>query len=324
MKRSVAIVGPTPMFVRWSLEQRCDLRQIDRDNLPDSTFRQLRGVREYSVATSEDRVFEDVCVHPAANADQIEQATGFGKDEVLAMFGGEASVTRSCEACSANVDNANGVGANLWAGCYGWLAVDGSSFANGSTVSGDSPSKQPDFLIREIDHVVGMLNIRPLVEANFPVAQPIWYSFWQNRILKIPQLLLLEKIFSAVLRRHESQASEPFVDDLLRLIDAMTISHRQRIPLHVELVPCGVSDGLDWTLAPHCLKCKYSTPDMDANWSQCPACGTTGQLQRVRKFKVLGSRPYVHLVQMMRADPTRAFLQRYEARFAKADGSGKP
>ena len=48
MKRSVAIWGPTPAFIRWAIEHPCELRDIEVDNLADGTFRQLRALRELS------------------------------------------------------------------------------------------------------------------------------------------------------------------------------------------------------------------------------------------------------------------------------------
>ena len=66
MKRSVAIVGPTPAFLEWSIAQECRLRDLDVEqpvDLPSQTFRQLRSVRELGVGRVEGRVFEGTCVH---------------------------------------------------------------------------------------------------------------------------------------------------------------------------------------------------------------------------------------------------------------------
>ena len=118
MKRSVAILGQTPQFVRWAIRKACPLRELS-ENLADDSFRQLRGLRAFSVGRAEGRVVDGVCIHPAASAKKVDEARGFFAAEVLDAHGGEHQVDQCCHGCEANAlaDAVPGV----WAGCYGWL-----------------------------------------------------------------------------------------------------------------------------------------------------------------------------------------------------------
>ena len=276
MKRSVAVLGPTPQFLRWSIDRPCPLRVGGDTASPDATFRQLRGIREFSSALFDGRVFENVCIHPTASSREPESAMGFTESEILGVFGDRETIETCCGACPANT-HAIGSDDALWAGCYGWLTTDGSSIA--SLASGEqktadvATSATDDVLVKEIEFAIQMLNLQPLIESNFSAAKPAWFSFWQNSALTIPQLLLLEKVFSTALRRHESAGDPEFVDDLLCFIDALTLCHRHSLQLNVELVPRGHSDGITWTIFAHCPRCFRGVSSPDETWLTCESCG---------------------------------------------------
>ena len=99
MRRSVAITGATPAFVRWAIWHPCELRPLDPYRFADQTFRKLRGVRELSIAKVENRCDDDFCFHPEAFAENqptVDQVRGFQREEIAAVFGGEAPVFSSC------------------------------------------------------------------------------------------------------------------------------------------------------------------------------------------------------------------------------------
>ena len=317
MKRSVAVLGRTPQFLRWSIDQPCAIRAGGDTASPDATFRQLRGVREFSLGQAEERVFENICVHASASSDQPESAMGFTESEVLEVFGGRESIESCCSGCPANT-NALDSDDPLWAGCYGWLTTDGTSISSLAIGDDESaqmeayPSPAEDMLIKEIEFAIQMLNLQSLIDSNFPKTSPAWFSFWQSSTLTIPQLLLLEKVFSTALRRHESSGDPDFVDDLLRFIDALTLCHRHSLRMNVELVPRGYSDGVTWTIFARCPQCLRCVSSPQETWQTCEACGHESPPSGERKSKVLGLRPYVNLNRVLGNDETVSLLKRYE------------
>jgi hypothetical protein len=282
---------------------------------PDATFRQLRGVREFSNALSEGRIFENICIHDSASSTEPSAAMGFTELEVLGVFGDRRSIDDCCKACHANT-NAIDTDDSLWAGCYGWLTADGSSIASLSneerTTTDFTKAAKDDLLVKEIEFAIQMLNLQPLIESNFSASSPAWFSFWQQPTLTIPQLLLLEKVFSTALRRHESAGDPAFVDDLLRFIDALTLCHRHSLNLNVELVPRGFSDGTTWTIFAHCPRCHHCVSASGETWTTCDSCGLESPPSGERKSKVLGQRPYVNLNRVLGTEKTISLLQRYE------------
>lgn len=317
MKRSVAVLGPTPQFLRWSIDHVCAIRAGGDISSPDSTFRQLRGIREFSLGEAEGRVVDSVCIHGSASSDHPELAMGFTESEVLAVFGGRDAIESCCFGCKANT-NALDSGDPLWAGCYGWLTADGSSIASLSEGEEKSqsddrlPPPSEDMLVKEIEFAIQMLNLGSLIETNFAKTGPAWFSFWENSTLTVPQLLLLEKVFSTALRRHESSGDPDFVDDLLRFIDALTLCHRHSLKLNVELVPRGYSDGVTWTTFAHCPRCHHGVSSPEETWQICAVCGHESPPSGERKSKVLGLRPYVNLDRVLGQARTVSLLKRYE------------
>ncbi len=139
MKRYAAIQGPTPIFVRWALEQPCELRELSEVRFVESSFRQLRSFRELSLARIEDRVVEGVAIHPDAHIDFPAAALGFSQTEVCYTAGGWETVNRACANCPANVATKVASPANnirgrqptddsslsgIAAGCFGFLSND--------------------------------------------------------------------------------------------------------------------------------------------------------------------------------------------------------
>jgi hypothetical protein len=322
LKRSVAIIGPTPGFLRWAIWQPCPLRERDDLPLPDTTFRQLRGVREISVGRIENRIFENICVHPLANSREPELALGFPIFEVAGLFGGPEQIKDACWNCPANAVSAHQPG--LLAGCFGWLPVDfnfdfekltrgefdvGETEAAGAALTSE--------LVDLVERAVAKLQLEELIQQTFLATRPVWYGLWSHASLSQEQLPVIEQLFMYVLANEEAErransAHSTQLTDLIRFVDAVSSCREHSLPLHVDFVPAGVSDGINWTILPHCGYCGFS---IDNNLPrECPACGQPGNRQQETKHKVLGLRPYLHLHSILGSQQTAEFLLRYESR----------
>ena len=273
MKRSVAILGPTPSFVRWAIRSPCSLRQLDVENLPDATFRQLRGVRELSVARKEEREHAGICFH-ATETENVDSALGFFSEEVSDFFGGIENIESCCKNCHANAVSSAHDDDKIWAGCYGWFK---SQFSDTEDIN-------------TFDYIRAFEN----VAAN-------WYKVWQTNTWADDRLETLNKIFSQI----EKPATDPA---LAELTTAISVCLQNDLALETELVPGGNSDGFHWTINSHCPACKYELPESQLS---CDGCGRQGTPNRAVKRKVLGLRPYVKLFRLLGANKTEQLLAEY-------------
>ena len=297
------------------------LRELDAAKLPKSTFRQLRAIREVSVAHSEKRVFEKICVHPRASSQEPESALGFPIEEVVDVFGGSERLNDICRDCPANIGAADQPG--LIAGCYGWLPVD-FRFDFEKMTRGDLAIEKTEAvsnavglsLIELVEQAVAHSGMEQVISQNFLVTQPVWYGLWSSTILEHDQLAIIEQLFAHVLACWSadslvdgSNPNEP--TDLIRFLAAVSSCQKHSLPLHVEFVPAGDSDGQNWTISAHCGRCGFQIV-RDCQ-RRCPACGSQGNQQQATRHRVLGLRPYLHLNSILGAQQTKEFLKRYEA-----------
>ena len=320
MKRSVAILGSTPSFVRWAINRPCAFREIYPQRLPETTFRQLRAIREVSVAESENRIHESICVHPYANANDADSALGFPIDEVVDLLGGSQLIADTCKTCPANAVAIQQPG--LWAGCYGWftsaLNFDFRSVTlglnhetqqnslNNASNQGVSDSQKND-LIQLINRAAQRANLKSAIARTFSETTPIWFALWQSTVLNSDQLAILDLLIQDVIKHLKQLETNLSFQDLVRFADAISICRQHSFPLHAELVPAGHSDGLHWTIGRHCGRCKNS---LMPTRKQCPACGERGNQRNEIKLKVLGIRPYLNLSQVYGREATQQFLRR--------------
>lgn len=308
MKRSVAVLGHTPQFVRWAIAQPCPLRTMSEDNLPDVSFRQLRSLREYSMGRAQGRVVEGVCLHRSATISQPDQARGFFGAEILDAHGDESFVEECCSACPANAIEDQQ--SEIWAGCYGWLpATPGFQFdvTEEAVESRRLPEAgERDELVTILDEVVTDLGIGQLADDLFKRTSPRWYGIWRTDKFEAQKLKFLHQLFAQVALRFETCPSdlEHFVAALLRCVE-------HELVLHTELVPPGFSDGRTWQLSGYCPDCKC---EMGAKGQQkCPACGRFGHPHEIRKSKVLGLRPYVFLNGVIGKSKTVELLKKLDS-----------
>ena len=326
MNRSVAIIGPTPSFLRWAIRQPCPLREFVDGNLPAATFRQLRGLRELSVAKIEGRIFEQVGIHPQAKSTDPFAALGFSSTEIVDPLGGMDFVEKCCGDCPANTGALSRP--KLMAGCYGMLPVDLNidfetiGRGNINHDQGIETRKSTPFLIEFVEQAVDELKIENELRKEFLPTAPWWFGLWSEPVLSVDRLELVEAVFKRVLsqlqKKNEPQkpdnqglvsANYSCLENLIRFVDAVSICHERRLPLHVDLVPAGNSDGRCWTISRHCGICKYPKTEKRI---PCPVCGSQGHEQNEIKHRVLGLRPYLHLHLIFGTTQTQDFLIRYE------------
>lgn len=325
MKRSVAIFGPTPGFVRWAIWHPCELRPLDQNRFADRTFRNLRSIREMAVAQAEGRCFEGFCVHPDAADVSVEDVRGFSVEEVTDTFGGESTIQAACQACPANVRQISSL-----VGCYGFLPTNQFSFdrllsgypqplveVNGPNDDGASDSDVGFDLVLSVQRSAEAAGLLPALRKQFLLsnenAEPIWYSLWKNRragsihetMLDQDRLLLLEILFAKIV-------SQSVPDSVVQFYHAIQRCLAGGLSIVAEYVPSGYSDGRTWRLASSCPDChfdvgvgiKEESNEDPCPACGCPACGSRSPMVQGPKFKVLGTRPYVHLVSIVGEDGT--------------------
>ena len=309
MKRSVAITGPTPQFVRWAIEKDCGLRDLTPTRLPVSTFQQLRGVRAIALGEAEGRTFKGFCFSGSLDkGSPVENVKAIPIDEVLSLFGSETAISAECLGCSAN---AKGVSDVAWAGCFGFLAAD---------PCWSPESSSPDFPIREtwvglFDSAIAELDVQILESWNKRPQN--WYGVWQTQVFEEQELENLQILLSRIAKlksvnhhRMSRERVEPVsaIEQFTQLTNAVSQCHEHGLKLHCELVPAGFSDGISWIIQSHCGVCKISR---EPGSQRCKCCGSTSCPIPPKRSKVLGDRPYLLLHQIIGLQQTADLFHEY-------------
>ena len=288
MRRSVAIKGATPAFLRWAIWHPCELRSLDPYRFADQTFRKLRGMRELSIAKIENRCDDDFCFHPEAFAETapvVDQVRGFQREEIAAVFGGEEPVFSSCLNCPANAlgSQIDGVAA----GCFGFMST--TEFDLQRVLSGYSQPQAVDFdLVQHVQTAAEQAGVDLELDKWFGPGKIVWHRLWKPKILSVKQLVVIEKIFTAVIESNDEAAVPNHVLDFSQAVTAC-LSHK--MPLHVELVPSGFADNETWKLNTACPDCHWE-PKQVKKLQKCHGCDRIGGMAGGQKFRVLGLRPY--------------------------------
>ena len=285
MKRSAAVFGATPQFVTWTILQNCALRDLVEDNIPQSTFRQLRSLQAVALAKTEGRFLDGICFHPSVDQlpeDAFGEALGFHEDEVFAVYGGNAFVESCCRRCPANIHltRSDEESVDRAAGCFGWMAGD---LHWDTTKRLQTPAHD---LVQLVDNA--------LVEMreDSDVSQPgNWNQLWLPGKFHDEALPFMAKVFSKVMsdcqiREHE----QPLQLTRISMAVAKCVEHDMTLLAHLH--PAGFSDGQSWTISSHCSNCKSAAIE---GRSSCERCGSESAPVPVRKQKVLGLRPYLKL-----------------------------
>ncbi len=319
MKRSVAIWGPTPAFIRWAIEQPCELRDTDVDNLADGTFRQLRALRELSNGIEQDRVIDGFCLAAdtakaaKANAAVVSEALAFPVDEVVDLFGETDAISNLCHHCPANCAlPATPIAAHQtrWAGCFGWLVTD-LNYSFDPAVELE-PIDDP-CLIERVNDICKRESFSELFRATAATrklpnkAQP-FYTFWQSKWVDPDLLPCMASVFGEAARAVKQHC------ELMRFAEACSRAVEHNLRLFVELVPRGDSDGIHWRRNAACVRCGFDVMENEKRDNLCPGCGTDAPMGHFRKSRVLGRRPFLHLEKIISTDATRDLLDRYRDR----------
>ncbi|MEM7783683.1 MAG: hypothetical protein AAF623_10045, partial [Planctomycetota bacterium] len=232
MKRKAAILGPTPQFVRWTLVKSCEYRDLDSHNLPYAAFRQLRSLRELSIAKSAGREIDGICIHSDSSLDQFETAMGFFAEEIFEIYGDENEIERHCFDCKANTDLAD----KIWAGCFGWVSASPFGFYNKllNKAETDDPGL-PDLVKLAADYPFPLKDRDPTYE--------VWYWLWKDLQPRPEKTGFIRSVLSWLIEKL-SQVQSDYGDwmlELNRLESAARISEECKIPLQLELIPPGYS-----------------------------------------------------------------------------------
>jgi hypothetical protein len=317
MKRSVAIYGPTPQFVRWTIKQACPFRELSDNNLPDQTFRQLRSIRELSLGIQDGRFVEGFCLHPTIDQSSDGPVLGFPAEEVWQIYGPREIIEKSCGDCPANTPPTESADENpLWAGCYGWLS-SAPTFRFGSESHHESMASTPhqESLVDWV-HDIAMAQIdRKSFDAAFPAANQAWYSLWQNEIPNRTQLTLMSEIFEAVLgvakKETANDAADHFINGIFQFKEAIKRCLNHNTELHLQLITAGHSDGLKWTTSSYCPGCR-APMEFGEQETVCKICNRRGNPTGGKKSKVLGLRPYIQLDGIVGAEKTKELVRQYK------------
>ena len=290
MKRAAAIVGPTASFVRWAIVHECSFRQpVDKD-LTYQVFRQLRSLREVSLAKCENRIVDNVCLHQEFHQ-SAETARGFPVDEIEMVFGDLKLAEEICFHCPANAWKTQNEQAVL-AGCYGWFF---------SAIESVELIKEFQFAADDDESVL----------QKFPRSQRAWFRIWQLSRWQGDELENLADVFrllpSAVFAQHP---------DLENFCRAINRCQEKELQLVTELVPAGVSDGIHWTIEPHCSNCRC---EMSGAAERCNECGFHSRPIPTRKRKVLGLRPYMLLKSIFGLERVSELLDNFRNNQAAAE-----
>ena len=291
MKRAAAIIGPTSSFVRWAVRHECPFRQIDCDNLPFDTFRQLRSIRELSAGFQADRVVNGFCIHPHHNTDP-QTARGFPTDEVYDLYGDRELIEQTCGPCHANAVHVLSDNQDAWAGCYGWF------FATNN----------------ESNWIEDFGNVTASQHPEFGQTNKIWFAVWQNEHWNSNSLQPLQVLLEAVLAQ-KTQRSPKIAPEFIRFCDAVNRCIEHDLELHTELIPAGHSDGVTWTIESCCSNChcELKLNSKICKEMICEECGYVGLPSPQQKRKVLGLRPYMLLRDLIGESQTQRLLDAFHA-----------
>ncbi len=274
MKRSAAVVGPTPPFIAWSIRHPCALKaDIDPHN-PQSIERSLRALRDAGESIATGRQIEGLAFQAILDVDGPVRVASIA--EVSAPFGGWSAVIDCCNGCVANLNSTGQV-----ANCFGWLSQEekGIEWLN-------RPSSEP---VATRGQILNAAEIeRQVCGIGFHVTDPLWYGLWIKSEVSANQFASLLSLFE----QHTVANQKPCA--VSQFVDALRVCASHEMILDIRSFPSGFSNGITWTLGPHCPDCKAAMPPLAKG---CKVCLRSGSPHPPIKRKVRGHRPFVDLDQ---------------------------
>jgi hypothetical protein len=271
-------MSDTRQIVRWSLGQRCRLRETD-EQYADPSAAIDAVARASCYAAYLDRhgdafgVYGDVVVtsythahDPAADdLGPAFPAGGFVISETFKHLGGAAGLTAMCAACPANT------WAPRPAGCAGTL---------------DQTPDDPE-LDEQLERIFSRLGFEAEADDVLLRTQPRWYGLWTRSPLPRRALRLLRHVFLAMREEDDAPPEQPgayrradHLPELDRFIRATELAEANGLPLHVSLAPPGHVDLGWYTVFPHCPLCKAEANlprwrrKQPTTLYRCQVCGT--------------------------------------------------
>lgn len=274
MKRQVAITGPTPEFLRWSIRRPCQIRYGTDLASVDQTEKRLRAVRAAGCAIKSGHVFDQIAVKKIQGAWK-----GFRLAEIFQLFGGRRAVEQLCDDCPANAVRRE----HEIAGCFGWLP---RTIENYDCAEALESSCTPEWKVA--------------VSNQLLHTTPMWYGLWAQGQISGQLLELVLGIFERAME--SAKTPETFND----FVDVLRTCLNHDLTLDCELVPAGHSDGLRWTLSPYCEQCKAPARPQQ---NHCAVCLKTGRGHPEVHRKVLGLRPWIDLNVVLGPEKALALLK---------------
>ncbi len=274
--------GPTPEFVRWSIDFACPIREPIETMLVDRTQRYLWSLAAIGLCLKEGNVIDEICLVPPES--EAEPARGCFVHEVAAFYGGLEFCQKQCGACSANIpaqDNASeSINSSTLAGCFGWLI-------------------RTEDLVQRLDEIIARHREEISSRGDFRPTHPAWYGLWSADKLEGKSLELLSGIFDQLV---ENATATP---DWQRFQKALVHCRDRNLPLSLQLVPAGRAEGTDWTIGPYCPDCRSP---VGVGIQRCNGCGRVGHGHPAVRRKVMGRRPFSPLDSLVGAARARELL----------------
>ncbi len=279
VNRLTQLRGPTPEFVRWSIDRNCQLRKPIESYSPDKVERYLKPVTAVGQCLSLGHVIDDVCI--AAGSSSAEPARGCFLHEVTDFYGGLAFCQSECGTCPANISN-DLTSPNSLAGCHGWLARDDEAVRQLTTLI---EARRDEFLSLKV----------------FRDTHPAWYGLWAGTKLESGTLDFVGRLFDQMINVGN------FPADWRRFQAATVVCRSEALPLSVQFVPAGRATGVEWTVGPYCPDCRGP---MEVGVRLCEICRRHGHSHPAVRRKVLGHRPFLQLDSLVGPERARQLLRR--------------
>lgn len=295
--------GTTPEFIRWALAHECPLRDFPKWKDPNKTERHLRAIRVYQNAVQESRVLDGIAIEPLVSSDVVpNEVLGFRVDDVFEFYGDPSSVASICEPCPANAVRQSD--SQAWVGCFGLMPVS-------NIVLPDLVDEVPVGTVDLREQLGLLLTQQPHLEESirtcFPRTSPEWYGLWISRVPSIKQRQIQLQVVNELLKVVPCAITPPWE----AFQSALRLSVDRKIPLHIQLVPEAVTDGVYWYVDQHCGRCCAISTALTHTGQQCQVCKNEGRPREPQRRFVRGKRPYWKMTRFLGAEGTSKYLERY-------------
>lgn len=296
MKRSAAILGPTPPFIRWAIESPCPFLRMtvpnSSRNPAQTRWRQLRSLKEVTRARTEGRVYSGYCFASEASSANV---IGVQIEEVTAPLGGTEHIEASCHRCPANPRPHLG----QWAPCTGILPLITPRETLLETEQ--AWTEQLNWLNQRISVELDSIAVSELVPRPLN-----WHRTWQGPCLDSARLQVAIQVLDLFVE-HSPHA----LHERAELRAALEHADHHSLKVWMESVPIGWSDGQSWHLPAHCQSC--GAPWRGPGSGPCSSCDSTSSYQAERRLKVLGLRPFIQLSSVLGTEAAAKLFADYQA-----------